>query len=542
MSQSPRRVAYQHIKSIRAPLAAATVAMLGLSGISAADEEPPVQTAPETFGAPSVPLTPDMLGTIEGWFQQGAGAVANRIAQQPNTNRAKNVILFVGDGMGISTLTAARIMEGQLRGEPGEENYLSFERFPYTALVKTYNVDAQVADSAGTATALNTGVKTRIGVINTGPAQQQRSCDGIAANTLTPIAEYAERAGMSTGVVSTARLTHATPAAVYAVSPIRDWENDAEIPEGIVGCTDIAQQILRPLGGDGLEVALGGGSRNFVPAVAVDPENPDTEWVGGGRRDGRNIPQEWLASRDGAAYVADGNALKALDIDATSRLLGLFSPSHMDYELDRLERPSTPVPQPSLAEMTEAAIKMLQKNDNGYYLMIEGGRVDHGHHWGNAQRALQDTIALSDAVARAAEMVDLSETLILVTADHSHVFTIAGYPRRGNPIFGLAMPVELLGNTPELARDNKPYTTLGYQNGPGAIQGERPALTHDQVTAHDHQQQAAIPTRSETHGGEDVALFAIGPWAHLATGTMEQNVVFHIIDHALGLRERADGR
>ena len=476
-----------------------------------------------------ISLTPEMLGTKKSWLDDGAAAVQARAARTLNTNRAKNVILFVGDGMGVSTLTAARILEGQLRGEPGEENNLSFEEFPYTALVKTYNVDSQVPDSAGTATALNTGVKSRVGVINTAPAQQQRSCANLAANSLTPIAGYAEQIGMSTGVVSTARLTHATPAAVYAVSPIRDWENDSDIPEGTVGCTDIAQQILGSLGGDGLEVALGGGRASFQP-----------EGVGEGRRkDGRNLVDEWVASREGAAYVADRDQLAAIDTSKTSKLLGLFDDSHMDFELDRTERPSMEKIQPKLADMTEAAINMLSKDEDGFYLMVEAGRVDHGHHAGNAQRALNDAVALSEAVAKAASMVDLSETLILVTADHSHVFTMAGYPRRGNPIFGLVRPVELLGDEPSLAEDGKPYTTLGYHNGRGAYEGERPELTDSIAESIDHMQQAAIPTRSETHGGEDVALFAAGPWAHLATGTMEQNVVFHIIDHALDLRKRA---
>ena len=93
-----------------------------------------------------------------------------RLASTPPPERARNVILFIGDGMGISTVTAARIYEGQKRGETGEENLLSFEKFPHTALIKTYNTDSQVPDSAGTATAMNAGVKTRIGFIGVGEA------------------------------------------------------------------------------------------------------------------------------------------------------------------------------------------------------------------------------------------------------------------------------------------------------------------------------------------------------------------------------------
>lgn len=462
-------------------------------------------------------------GTAETWLEEGARVVAEKVAEPVNTTRAKNVILFVGDGMGISTLTAGRILEGQMQGKSGEENYLSFERFPYTALVKTYNVDAQVPDSAGTASALNTGSKTRIGVINTAPTQPNGQCVGAMETALTPLAHYAEKIGMATGIVSTARLTHATPAAVYAHSPSRGWENDGELPEEAVanGCRDIAQQMLDPIGGNGLEVALGGGRRNFQP-----------EGTGKGRRkDGRDLTQEWLASDIGAAYVENEQSLAQVDIANTSRLLGLFDNSHMQFEAQRGDE------QPDLAEMTEVAIKMLQKNDGGYYLMVEAGRIDHGHHGGSAKAALYDTVALSKAVRKAMEMVDLDETMILVTADHSHVFTMAGYPKRGNPIFGL---VTGPGETePTLAKDGKPYTTLAYQNGPGAVQGERKHLTEEDIAAPDFRPQALVPTSSETHGGEDVGLFAIGPRAHIVRGTIEQNVIFHIMDYALDLRKRA---
>jgi alkaline phosphatase len=458
------------------------------------------------------------------WLSDGAKAIQERLAINPNTKRAKNVILFVGDGMGISTLTAGRIREGQLRGESGEENLLTFEKFPYTALVKTYNIDAQVPDSAGTASALNTGSKTRIGVINTGPDQPQRTCAGMEATNLTPLAYYAEQVGMSTGIVSTARLTHATPAAVYAHSPARGWENDTRIPDDQKSpdCRDIAQQILDDMNGNGLEVALGGGKGNFLP-----------ESEGGWRKDGLNIPENWENSRKNAQYITTASELKAVNTSNTSRLLGLFDNSHMDYASEEN------TDQPSLTEMTEAAIKMLSQNENGYYLMVEAGRIDHAHHSGNAYNALNETVSLSAAVKRTLELVDTDETLILVTADHSHVFTIAGYPERGNPILGLVKAPHSEDGSTVKAADGKPYTTLGYHNGKGAIKGERKDLTSEEVQAPDFLQQAAVPTDSETHGGEDVALFGIGPWAHLVRGTMEQNVIFHIMDHALNLRERA---
>lgn len=466
----------------------------------------------------------DPIGTTEIWFAEGQASLANRIAEKANKSRAKNIILFVGDGMGVSTLTAGRIMEGQLAGKPGEENYLSFERFPNTALVKTYNVDAQVADSAGTASALNTGTKTKIGVINTAPTHPHGVCKDFMKDAPKPLAYYAEQAGMSTGIVSTARLTHATPAAVYAYSPNRGWEGDTNLTDEAKenGCKDIASQILGDMGGNGLEVALGGGARHFLPQGTGD----------GRRQDGVNITEQWLASSKNAAYVTNASELASVNTTETDKLLGLFNSSHMSYAGQEVTS------EPSLADMTEKAINMLSKNEDGFYLMVEAGRIDHAHHAGIANLALRDTVALSEAVRRALNLVDTEETLIIVTADHSHVFTIAGYPNRGNPILGL---VRGPGGSEELmlGDDEKPYTTLGYHNGPGAVTGERAHLHDDDVAHPEFKQQALVPKMSETHGGEDVAAFAIGPWSHLVTGTMEQNLIFHIMDHAGQVRNRA---
>ena len=157
----------------------------------------------------------------------------------------RNVILFVGDGMGVSTVTAARIFAGQQRGEPGEEGYLSFEGFPHLALIKTYNVDAQVPDSAGTMTALVTGHKARVGVLSIAPDAARGDCEGSMDHTLTTLLEEAEQRGLKTGLVSTARITHATPAAAYAHAPDRNWEIDAAVPEEARPlCKDIARQLI----------------------------------------------------------------------------------------------------------------------------------------------------------------------------------------------------------------------------------------------------------------------------------------------------------
>ena len=367
---------------------------------------------------------------------------------------AKNVILFIGDGMGVSTVTAARIYDGQLRGEFGEENLLSFEHFASLALVKTYNTNQQVPDSAGTATAINTGVKTRAGAIGVGPAAEIGNCTQSLANRLPTAAELLAQRGKAIGIVSTARITHATPAAVYAHVPDRDWENDATIPLGerFKGCADIASQLTAfPF-----DVALGGGRREFF-----GKDN------GGKRIDSSaDIVAPWQKRTHGH-YVDTAADMSAAPRDGKP-LLGLFSASHMTYMLDR----NADTPEPTLSEMTGEAIDRLASDPDGYFLMVEGGRIDHGHHDGKAAYALSETQELARAVQLAFSKVDLSNTLILVTADHSHVFNIAGYPTRGNPILGLAKGNDDRGNPtgePIIALDGQPYTTLGYQNGPGAI-------------------------------------------------------------------------
>ncbi|RMD87068.1 MAG: alkaline phosphatase [Alphaproteobacteria bacterium] len=473
---------------------------------------------------PALAQEPPMPPRDDPMWRAAEAALTARMALRPNEGRAKNVILFIGDGMGVSTITAIRIFDGQSRGNPGEENALSFERFPYTALVKTYNVNAQVPDSAGTASAIMTGLKTNRGVIDMAASREVATCGDPADGVLPSLAERAAAGGRAIGVVTTARLTHATPATVYAHSPSREWEADvdlsAEAREN--GCTDIAAQLIAFSHGEGVNVAMGGGRANFLPREK-----------GGRRGDGRDLVAAWRAHHADAQTVTTAGELAAIDPASTHHLLGLFADSHMAYEAKRGDD------QPSLAEMTRRAIDILAQDDDGFFLMVEGGRIDHAHHAGRAALALRDGQAFADAVTAALARVNLDETLIIVTADHSHVFTIAGYPARGNPILGLARGLDEHGHPtgkPLLGADGKPYTTLGYWDGPGALAGERPDLDEKTVTALDYRQQAAVPLHSETHGGEDVAAFAVGPWAHLVGGVMEQNLLYHVMARAMALR------
>ena len=491
------------------------------------------------------------------WYTDAQANITAKLART-QSNSAKNVILFVGDGMGISTLTAARILEGQLAGKPGEEGYLSFETFPYTALVKTYNVDAQTPDSAGTMTAMMSGLKTDVGVIGVDEDVERGNCETAIGNEVATALEMAELKGLSTGVLSTARITHATPAATYAKSADRNWEDVSDMPSAAVdaGCEDIASQLVnfeanleaRFEGSDvdGIEVVMGGGRRHFLPKDASANSADAVSTVEGDRTDGRNLVTEWQSQYANGTYVFDQTGFNAIDAATTERVFGLFNESHMQYEADRANDTAG---EPSIAEMTAKAIDILDNNDKGFFLMVESGRIDHGHHAGSAYNALTDTIAFADAVQAAVDATDPAETLILVTADHSHVFTIAGYPKRGNPILGKVISV---GSTePALASDGMPYTTLGYTNGKGfanlgdetdadarydsANDNERKDLSDVETKSSGYHQEALIPLGSETHAGEDITLHASGPGAHKAQGVVEQNVVFHIIREALGL-------
>ncbi|MEZ5984119.1 MAG: alkaline phosphatase [Parvularculaceae bacterium] len=479
------------------------------------------------------------------YFAAGQSTLTARASVKPNKKRAKNVILFVGDGMDPTTVAASRIFDGQSRGEAGEENLLSFERFPYIAMSKTYTTSHQVADSAGTMAAMMTGVKTKSGVIAVTDAAEYDNCkSGIGAKALT-VGELSEMAGLATGVVTTARLTHATPANVYSHAASREWESDADLSEEAKtnGCPDIASQLIDFPYGDGLEVAMGGGRAYFMTAEEHDPEYPERS---GRRRDGRDLTQEWTKKSADASYVWNKSDFSAIDPKKTSHLLGLFEQSHMQYEADREHDAAG---EPSLAEMTTKAIDILSQNKNGYFLMVEAGRIDHASHAGNAARALRDTQALSEAVAAARAHTKEADTLIIVTADHGHTMTFAGYAKKGSNILGLATASYEDENSDAeghaLALDGKPYTTLGYANGPGSVfigktnDGGRPLVTDQEAADLNYRQQSLTPFQGETHGGQDVLIFADGPKAYLFGGVVEQNYIFHVINDALGLTTRA---
>jgi alkaline phosphatase len=450
------------------------------------------------------------------YYAKGREALKAALALKPRTGRAKNVILFIGDGMGVSTVTASRIYDGQRRGIDGESNALSFEGLPYVALSKTYSHDNQVTDSAAGAVALVSGVKTRNGVLGLNGQAALKDCAAAPTTSVASLAEMARARGLSTGAVTTTRLTHATPAALYAHIPFRDWEGDQDVKDGEgKGCIDIARQLVEAPDALRLNVAMGGGKSRFLP------------WAEVGRRDGRDLTREW-ASGPGSAYVDTAEAMKAARTGPNGHLLGLFAAEHLPYEIDRKTQGRGV---PTLTEMTLKAIEVLSQNPRGFFLMVEGGRIDHGSHGNRAARTLSETAELSNAVRAALAKVDLDDTLVVVTADHSHGLVISGYPPRGNPILGLADK----DDDGKPALDGKPYTTLSFATGPGAVvNGARRDPSKDDRDDPDYRQSAGVPLSSAAHGGEDVPVFSGGPQAHLLHGVVEESYVFQVMQHALG--------
>jgi len=443
---------------------------------------------------------------------------------------ATNLIFFLGHGMGPTTVTASRIYKY------GEAGQLTMESLKRTARIKTYSLDGQTTDSAPSMAAYMTGVKMRNEVISMSPETVARdsanksytsgadsTCPAGNGSAVTTLLELAKKAGKSVGAVTTTTVTHATPAATYAHICNRNGEN-AIAAQAVPGGAGYNSAL-----GNGVDVLLGGGTDHFLPTS-----------LGGKRTDGRDLTAELKAQ--GYTYVNSGTAFKAVDTAATSKLVGLFNKSLLNYELDRAKTANA-IDEPSLADMTEKAIKLLQKNGKGYFLMVEGGRIDHALHNTNAKRALEDTIAFDDAIKRALGLVDLKNTLVVVTADHDHTMTINGYSHKGNNILGKVTDIKktTVQKTPVLATagDSLPYTALGFGNG-AVRNSPRSDLTSTDTAADDYYQEVGVKRVAagaypETHGGGDVMLFSSGAGSAGFKGTLDNTKVFGLVKSAMGL-------
>jgi alkaline phosphatase len=317
--------------------------------------------------------------------------VVSSVVAQPSgptgepTQTPRNVIVLIPDGFGPASATFAR---DYLRATSGRFE-LAFDSL-HVGSTRTASTDSRITDSAAAGTALATGHKTYNGAI---------AVDSTGQPVAT-LLEAAEARGMATGLVVTSRVTHATPAVFSA--HVRDRADEDRIA---------VQQLTA-----GIEVLMGGGLRHFLP-----------EARGGERADGRDLLKE--ATQDGYHIVQSASALEQAPAD--SALLGLFADSHMAYEIDRAQ-----TSQPSLAMMTRHALDRLAGNEDGFFLMIEGSRIDHAGHSNDAAAHLHDILAFEEAAATALEYARSDgETLVLVLSDHETGGLSVGRNRDGEGIY-----------------------------------------------------------------------------------------------------------
>ena len=442
---------------------------------------------------------------------------------------AKNIIFFLGDGMGPTTVTAARIYK------VGEDGALAMDKLERTARIKTYSNDAQTTDSAPSMAAYMTGVKMNNEVISmsaetvaTNPGRDANgnlgvnNCAATGNGTAAPtILELAKAKGKAVGSITTTELTHATPAATFSHICNRNaqYAIAAQVAPGGAGYNAAL--------GEGVDVLMGGGRNHFTPFDASANK--------AGRADGRNL----LAEMAARGYTVAATKAEMAAAPLNRKFIGLYSSkSNLEYELDRAATPPAGegALQPSLAEMTTKAMDILSQNPNGYFLMVEGGRIDHALHGTNAKRALVDTVAFDDAIKAALDKAratdpTLANTLVVVTADHDHTLAFNGYARRGNPVLDINRAYR--DNQPSRDADGQSYTTLVFGNGPNRP-NLRSNLDSATVLADNYLQETGVRLASETHGGGDVKLLATGAGAKAFKGTLDNTRVFALLKSAFG--------
>lgn len=400
----------------------------------------------------------------------------------------RNLILLIGDGMGFAQITAARIVKG---------SNLYMDGFVYTGNISTYPDDPKekwVTDSAAAGTSLATGVKTYNDAISV----------DVRKEPVKTVLEHAQELGKATGLVSTTRLTHATPACFAAHNPVRDNE------------TEIAVDILN----HNVDVLLAGGRQMFLPVNA-----------GGKRTDGLDLIAK--AKSQGYTYVENRDALNAV---TGGKVLGLFKNSHLSFDIDR-----DPAKEPGLPEMARKAIELLSSDPDGFFLMIEGGRIDQGAHGHDAATMVRETLAFDEAIGVALDFaLRNSDTLVIVTADHqTGGLSVGGYGvyMFKPEVLRLAKKSfeEFIGprftetNIAELMAEYAGITDLTEAEIDSVRQAlelkektpNAPALAAAEIVS----RRAFVGWTSSTHTGVDVPLFAFGAGAEDFTGHLDNTDV-----------------
>ena len=326
----------------------------------------------------------------------------NWTVREPAEAQARNVILLIADGMSVPEISAARIASlGTTQGKVNGQ--LAMDTMEEIGLAQTGSIDTIMADSANTASALNTGHK---GAVNATGTYSDTSPDTFDDPRVETLAEMLIRTrGMAIGIVTTADYTDATPAAVWAHGRNRSTTNRAAY----------AVQALEM----GPQVILGGGGQYLLPSTAE----------GSRRADERDLFTEYEAA--GYTVVTSATELQDALGETPDRLFGIFHPRDMNVWLDRnvyTDNVGDFTDQPGLEAMTLAALDVLNQNPNGFYLEVESGSVDKQMHPLDQERALSELIEFDQTVGAVLEWVaaNAPDTLVVVTADHGHGYDVYG--------------------------------------------------------------------------------------------------------------------
>jgi alkaline phosphatase len=462
---------------------------------------------------------------------------------------ARNVILFVGDGMTVAMLTAARAARGMDQGLP--TNPLFVDSMPVVGLASTSSIDSLMADSANTASALNTG---HIGSVNATGSYSDNTPNTLDDPRTETLASMLQRTrDYAIGVVATSDFSDATPAAVWAHGRNRSDGNRAAY---------VVQSLEA-----GIDVLMGGGARRLLP-----------QSVEGSRRsDDRDMFAEFEAA--GYTIATTATELNAAMADLPSQFLGIFHPSDLNVWLDRnvyTDNIGDFTDQPGLVAMTTAALDMLNQNENGFYLQVEAASIDKQIHPLDQERALSDLIELDQAVAAAAAWVaeNAPDTLIVVTADHGHGYDVYGTVNTevfnaAEDDLGRRAAIRVYANArypdypdadgdgfPEWADatitfagvvNNGPEHTEDYQVSPvprvPAIQNEDGVYVDnpdDDPNGIFVAGNLAPGDSTGVHTLQDVPVFAMGPGAENFAGHYHQREIFFGITSSIGLDPSAE--
>ena len=466
-----------------------------------------------------------------------------QVVQEKAKKRAKNVILFIGDGMSMQAKELGRILSKGL--SDGKFNdLLAMEKMPNMALVTTSGYDSIVTDSANSMSAYMTGNKS---VVNAMGVYENKTKDPLDDPKVETVAEILSRSkNMSYGMVSTASVTDATPAAVTAHTRRRAEQNYI--------AADFLNRNNPP------SVVMGGGAQFFLPLATP----------GSKRKDNRNLIQEF----ENKGYAFAGTKAELNSLGSDKPILGLFTMNHMNVCMDREFLPKNSkvlkgfTDQPGLLDMTKKAVSVLEKNPNGFFLMSEGGSIDKQLHTMDWQRSTYDTIEFDKTIEWAQQYAKEhnDDTLIIVVADHAHGVSITGTYKEENGKTGREA-VRVYGDAkwPTFVDANKdgypdnpdPDVTLAvqYANAPDHYENYRfqqaptvPATTDAKGHVIANPKRAPqgarfvpgnLPTNtgetSECHSADDVVLMAQGPGSEYFHGVMDNTEVFFGILRALGV-------